>query len=148
MLILVGVPALLLTLWFGLPYIYVGPVGWKVNAAVKDGAQRIEMGRMTDFSWTALYVFGPYAPRAHVCAALEGSCSECDDIAPPFVDEGSYLLVFRDGPKVVTHEEFGQWTPSFDAPVGRAICRDQAVFVVLRVGPDQSGTLFRYERAI
>jgi hypothetical protein len=79
------------------------PVSERVGGAV-GGGEVIDLMQLSDFAWDNLFVFSPYTPRASVCSRLSEAWSACELSLPPYVGEGSYLLVFVGGNSVVHHE--------------------------------------------
>jgi hypothetical protein len=55
----------------------------------------VDLARIGSKSWDALFLFGPYSSRAHMCDALALSWLRCQFTMPSDVPEGLYLLVFR-----------------------------------------------------
>lgn len=123
-------------------YLTAGPVGWALKQEVRDrGASRVVLSRLTNFDWDQLFVFGPYAPQAEVCAVLAVSASDCESkVGAGSMDDGEMVLAFRRGGELVHAELHLRWhgdlTP---VPAAQPISRDRAVFRVLREGQAASG---------
>jgi hypothetical protein len=82
-----------------------GEVSQEIQLHLRSGFTQITISQLTVFAWTELKLFGPYGDRAMICSQLNLKEPECDRIAPESIDEGQFLLAFKDGDRLV-HTEF------------------------------------------
>lgn len=112
---------------------------WKLALASTDGTLRL-----TDAvpgEWDYVHMFGPYAPRSHVCGMLgvaPGACSR--EVPFESSDDGEMSLAFVAGGQVVRYVRHtagnGDFSPVAD---GKPVARAQAVYRILPGAPRYNG---------
>lgn len=112
----------------------VNDVSNQMGAMIEGGATTLEVAELSANDWDHLFVFGPYSPKNAVCQSLTLPTADCrDSRIPEHVDEGTFLLVFMKGSKLVHLEHFSRKFGDFAAAcLGRSIPRERAIFRVSR----------------
>jgi len=110
-------------------------------AARGPQAQEVRIAAVTDFEWEKMYLFGPYAPRAHVCAVLGVEPRQCERVVPfESVDDGVMSLAFVSGTQVVRYVRHSRLNGDFTPELKRQpIPASEAVFQVVPSGNAQDG---------
>jgi hypothetical protein len=97
-------------------------------------AQRVEIAALTEFAWTDLYAYGPYAGRPEICAELKLAEDRCLAVAPEFVEEHQYFFVFLDSGRLVHFEHHDRVNGDFYEPRPKnPIKRERSRFLVTLV---------------
>ncbi len=123
-------------------YFKSGPVGWALKREIRDrGASRVDLSKLTDFTWDQLFLFAPYTPKMDVCAVLALAAPDCDRLVKgESMDDGEMALAFRQAGAVVHVEMHYRWNGDFTpVPEAQPIGRDRAVFRVVQEGVSASG---------
>jgi hypothetical protein len=110
-------------------------------AARAEHVQEIRIASLTDFKWDTMLVFGPYAPRAHVCEVLAVSADDCNSVVTfESVDDGVMSLAFVSDGRVVRYVKHGRGNGDFaPSPQRQAIPASKAVFKVVLSDPEPDG---------
>ncbi|SHM53956.1 hypothetical protein SAMN02787076_01551 [Rhizobacter sp. OV335] len=111
------------------------------NAVREKHAQEIRIAALTDFEWEKVYLFGPYAPRAHICEVLGVEARQCERIVPfESMDDGVMSLAFVSGTQVVRYARHSRLNGDFTPVANRQpILASEAVFKVVPSGLAQDG---------
>lgn len=113
-----------------------------IGSAVRDQQMpEIRIAALTDFAWEKVYLFGPYAPRAHICEVLGVEARQCERVVPfESVDDGIMSLAFVSGTQVVRYARHRRLNGDFTPVVSRQpILASEAVFKVVPSGVSQDG---------
>jgi hypothetical protein len=89
-------------------------IAQQIDRQLQSGATKIDVGRLGDFSWDHLFVFGPYSPKEQICETVKLSKHECSVGGVRDVDEGESLLVFMNGSTLSKIESFPRLAGNFD----------------------------------
>lgn len=105
-----------------------------LEEALKDkSVASVDISKLSDFDWDALYIFSPYAVPTFICARLEFDKPRCDAAQFADVGEGEFLLVFMRSNNIARRETLSRNVADF-APnsLGQSIPRTEATFTVNR----------------
>jgi len=118
----------------------------RVSAAIGDAVrdkqmQEIRIAALTDFEWEKVYLFDPYAPRAHICEVLGVEARQCERVVPfESMDDGIMSLAFVSGTEVVRYARHRRLNGDFTPVASRQpILATEAVFKVVPSGVLQDG---------
>jgi hypothetical protein len=102
-----------------------------IGKVVQSGARQLNMGRVTNFAWEDVFVFGPYTPKDEECQTLKHSESKCLYEGLRDVDESESLLVFLHDASVNRVESIPRTIADFDDNcLNRDFKRAAAEFIV------------------
>ena len=113
-----------------------------IGNAVRDKQmQEIRIAALTDFEWDKVYLFDPYAPRAHICEVLGVEARQCERVVPfESMDDGIMSLAFVSGTRVVRYARHRRLNGDFTPVVSRQpLLASEAVFKVVPSGVLQDG---------
>jgi len=117
-------------------------VSTAIRGLIEDRqADTIRLADATRFAWDGAYLFGPYAPRAQVCATLRIPDADCARLVPfESVDDGEMSIAFLAQGRLVHYARHrranGDFTP---VPTG-PLAPDGAVFRVVGDAAAAGGT--------
>jgi hypothetical protein len=121
-----------------------GEVSTAVGREVREKrASTVNFSQLTGFSWTEMFIFGPYEDRKDMCLALGLSGVRCRWIVPSSIGEGECFLVFRDHSEVVHYEYHARRNGDFYRPP-RPVQRDNSTFSVSQDNQFSSGYLWYF----
>lgn len=111
------------------------------NAVRDQQMQEIRIAALTDFEWDKVYLFDPYAPRAHICEVLGVEARQCERVVPfESMDDGIMSLAFVSGTQVVRYARHRRLNGDFTPVVSRQpLLASEAVFKVVPSGVLQDG---------
>lgn len=116
-----------------------GTVSKEIHHALRaENAKSIDLAALTPFKWTQMNIYGPYQHRMEICRVEQMFWLDCRKV-PNWVEEGSFLLVFRKTDQSLHIEQHDRWDGDFyKSGAPRPVVPSKSVFLIFQEGPSSS----------